>query len=1201
MKKLFPKPVRRVLKRLLRSPAVQAASHPEAYLTQPKLSVIIPSYNVEEYLEQCVESVLAQTYRNLEIIIVDDGATDTTPQLSDALAARDSRITVLHQPNGGLSNARNNGFKASTSDFVAFLDSDDWLPPKAYESMMKSLMASGADVATGNVTRVQGTRQWQSWNQSFTHVGIAKQTTLAQTPELLFDATAWNKVYRRSLLEQHDIQFPEGKLYEDMHPVARAYIAARAIDIVPENVYYYRIRDDNSSITQKRGELKNLADKLEMIRRIADDLEAEAFPSEVSQVLVFKALEGDIPVYSPFLGESPEFDAEYMTALKRYWNEATHETLSKLSLDRRVLFSHQVNGDIEFAAEAEAWVRNNFHQIEIRELDGTIVADRAADPAVFARLPADADLDMCRYAEPNFVVTSAKFDRSILSIEGFAYIDYLPSDMALNLQLELVADDGSTISLPHESAVDVRADGYWKSGNASRASSGFAVAADARTLFPADPAAQNWTLWAHLSAGALSFSSPIEVFWRGGESRLGTSVELARGKVAYLTWRPWHDSLRVCVFDTPGLVTGLRQSAAGALHLELTSSMPITAFDLVRGRERVVGAVEDSAPGRYVAHFSPSALKRARNLSLDGGWCVEATSPIGKRRVALSPELAGGRDYPEGWQLRTGADGTARVLDQSFMLVADTLEMHSGAARVSGTCHYRWPEELLIRARSSSGAVQECELHVTEDMRFEVLVPYTSPEDGTAWKPGEYKFEIFSAKWGKTISSLRATVELTASFPLEALDEFAAVTWNAVTDTLEPSIRIAAPRTALEKGRFNRERIAARWQQEGQRGITPLDAALYSVDVGSGSGDSARAILHELQSRGTAWSHYWAVEDRSVPTPPGTIPVVRDTELWYEIVNRAKLIVNNYGGLLGFNDWAHQYYVQTWHGTPLKTLGRTLALQGDPRWVVTRNARAKSEAAEWDLFVSQNTFMSAVARDEFFYEGEICEAGYPRNDNLSKTSTREVEEVRAKLGLLPDAQVLLYAPTWRDDGSGSFSQKMFDGLDSEALARQLGESWTILLRGHSFNKRAGGRDRSNGRIIDVTDYPELNDLLTVADVLVTDYSSIMFDYLVTRKPIVYFAPDLEHYVLTRGMYFDYQDVLAGPLTQNIDELVHELSQLSRFSERHGQAYARQVSRFVPWDDGQAAGRVVDRIERALPEIGAADSLGYAAQVEKSGV
>lgn len=1152
----------------------------------PLLSVIVPAYNVEEYLDQCIESLLAQTFEDYEAIIVVDGATDRTGDIAEKFAAEDERIRVIHQVNGGLSNARNTGLKAAVAPFVAFLDSDDWLPQQAYEALMTSILETGSDIATGNVTRVQAKREWPAWNQSFTHdIPRSITTTLSDTPNLLFDTTSWNKVYRRSLLDENGIRFPEGKLYEDMHPTAQAFLAARTVDIVPEIVYYYRVRDDNSSITQKRAEIKNLADKLEMVEHVKSDVALHELSEDARQVPVFKALEGDLPVYSPYLGLSPEFDSLYLDALAKNWSEATPETLAKLTLQRRVLFSHQLAGNIELAAESEAWVRNHFHEIPIVQHDGVAVADRSINPVAFRELRTDADLDLSRYLSLTQSVTESKFRDGRLLLSGFAFIEYLPAGVVSTISMELVGEDGTVLLVPSQKAPkDERANASRRSGNADRSETAFSVCIDVDDLFGSDPKLQDWVLWIRVEAGQYKFVAPATGFSRGGVSRLGTSAQLNDHVAAFLAWQPRDRPLTVRTIAADLRVVGLSEAGTNSLLFELVSVSPLRSVVVRQGDTQLPCVLERVTETRYVASFSLEELKRGRSLALEGGRIVQAVNTDGEEHTALLDAcLNGGFDTDSGWQLRAGPNAEAVLIDQSSLLVADRLEEKDGSWLMSGRCYLTWREEFVLQVRSKQGVTYGCDFSVDPTGGFQIVVPYFDSDRGVAWRPGVYSFEVFNTKRGKISKRLRFTVSLSTQMPLQVVNEFAATTWSAVGDSLTPAFRVAAPLQLEEKGRYNRQRIVQQWRARGAKGIEAMHAALYSVDTGSGSGDSALAIYEELKSRDPKMEHYWAVEDRSVLVPDGTIPVVRNTELWHEVVNRSKLVVNNYGGLLGYNDWDFQYYIQTWHGTPLKLMGRSLHQRGDHRVIRSHDQRAQREASEWDLFTSQNPFMNEIARDEFFYAGEIIESGYARNDALVNADSGTVASARESLGIPAGSRVLLYAPTWRDDGSGSSSQALYKGLDVSELSEGLGDSWVILLRGHLFNRRANHAELTKGKVLDVTNYPNVNDLMISADVLVTDYSSIMFDFLATRKPVMYFAPDRAHYEATRGMYFEYESVLAGPLTSSLEELQAELLRLDEFDTRFGQQYQAQVDRFVPWDDGSAAKRIADRIMDRLSE------------------
>jgi CDP-glycerol glycerophosphotransferase len=351
------------------------------------------------------------------------------------------------------------------------------------------------------------------------------------------------------------------------------------------------------------------------------------------------------------------------------------------------------------------------------------------------------------------------------------------------------------------------------------------------------------------------------------------------------------------------------------------------------------------------------------------------------------------------------------------------------------------------------------------------------------------------------------------------------------------------------------------------------DAVFFYVDIGSGAADSALAICRELQRRGSTMALYWGVSGLAVPVPAGVTPIQKFSREWFEKLNSSRFIVNNYGGVGGLVKHADQRYLQTWHGTPYKFIGVSEARQNDPS--PQRLARIAQEAAVWDGFVSPSPYMSEIARRELLYHGPVLEVGYPRNDRLVSIDPREADALREKLGLRRDARVLLYAPTYREHQRQGWRAELFDGLDLDLLLDLLGSEWQVLLRGHSFNARNDHTDQTRGRVLDVTRHPDINDLYLVADLLVTDYSSVMFDFSVTGKPIAYFTPDLEPYIESRGVYLELAQIAPGPLYRTVSELGKGIRALDALSSRYREKYSAFRERFAPWDDGKAAARVVD--------------------------
>ena len=235
----------------------------------PRISVVVPIYDVEEYLAACLQSIAAQTVADIEVVMVDDGSTDGSAEIAAEFARRDPRFRLLSQPNGGLGRARNTGSDAATAEFLAFVDSDDVVPPHAYELLLERLDETGSDFATGNVHRLIGTDTEQAAFLARTFAQTRLRTHVTRFRPLLGDRTAWNELWRRSFWDEHQLRFPEGVVHEDIPVVLPAQFMARAVDVIAEPVYLWRVRDDGTrSITQRRLERQVLLDRLAAIDHV---------------------------------------------------------------------------------------------------------------------------------------------------------------------------------------------------------------------------------------------------------------------------------------------------------------------------------------------------------------------------------------------------------------------------------------------------------------------------------------------------------------------------------------------------------------------------------------------------------------------------------------------------------------------------------------------------------------------------------------------------------------------------------------------------------------------------------------------------------------------------------------------------------------------------------------------------------------------
>lgn len=210
-----------------------------------KISVIVPIYNVEKYLERCIESIINQTYKNLEIILIDDGSPDKCGTICDKYSKMDSRIVVIHKENGGLSDARNAGIKVATGDYISYIDSDDYIDTDMYEYMINELEFQNSDIVIcGIYKEFEDGKSYIKTNRSIERLEN-KEALIRLNSFASFDMAVWNKLYKKSVIE--GIEFPIGKKSEDYFVMYQYFNKSQMISILPDPKYHYLQRENSIS------------------------------------------------------------------------------------------------------------------------------------------------------------------------------------------------------------------------------------------------------------------------------------------------------------------------------------------------------------------------------------------------------------------------------------------------------------------------------------------------------------------------------------------------------------------------------------------------------------------------------------------------------------------------------------------------------------------------------------------------------------------------------------------------------------------------------------------------------------------------------------------------------------------------------------------------------------------------------------------
>ncbi|MEU9103840.1 bifunctional glycosyltransferase family 2 protein/CDP-glycerol:glycerophosphate glycerophosphotransferase [Streptomyces xanthophaeus] len=387
------------------------------------------------------------------------------------------------------------------------------------------------------------------------------------------------------------------------------------------------------------------------------------------------------------------------------------------------------------------------------------------------------------------------------------------------------------------------------------------------------------------------------------------------------------------------------------------------------------------------------------------------------------------------------------------------------------------------------------------------------------------------------------------------------------------SAALAAGRGATAVGRGLRETFL-RLHYRIQR-LLPLrpELAVFSAYWHGGYACNPAAIEAKLRELAPRMRTAWICGPEHAATLPGGTAALRPgSAAYWSALARATYLVTNVNFDRALVKRPGQILVQTQHGTPLKRVG--LDLQDRPAATPTTDfAGLLRGADQWDYLLSANRHSTLVWEKAVPSSYTTLEYGYPRNDVFHTASRADVLELRERLGIPPGSTAILYAPTHRD-----YRRSRPDHLDFERVLRDLGPRFTLLTRTHlTYAGDAGAAPESHPRLIDVSGYPSVEELCLASDALVTDYSSLMFDYASLDRPIVIHADDWEAYEAARGTYFDLRACPPGAIARTEDELVDIFATGHWQGSRSAQLRAAFRSRFCSYDDGHAAERVVRRV------------------------
>ena len=1002
---------------------------------RPRLSVIVQAVGAGPHLEGAIRSVLNQSFKDLEVLVVVGQGADTQSsgeQVATRLSTKDRRVRVLPSERGGDPGDMETALKRARGRLVTIVHGGDALVAGACQRMIQCLDLSGSDVVVArsrSLTPSTGARQ---------RTGPPREPRLGeplvQVPEVVEDLVAgavmarrwlWTRPRRLGALRTSPVSLPARTL--------SVLLAATRIDVLDEEVYTWRVGSvarGPSADTEPAALLTEVGVLAQM---------AAGAPPSVRRRLVAGRLNRDlVRLAERAHRERPDFVRGLRRTAKGVL-PAAEDSLwdSTALLDRLVLWL--LTRDDPASAE------------ELEDLIGRRLED-------LNRLPLVLEAGTLR-PEPRF-------------LERITVPGRLTELQDVDLRLHVSTDTARWVG---PRTLEVRGCAW---------------------VWGVDP--------------SLTDRPVIEVVDADGRVRRRTEVDRCQAPRADLeAGDPWRSYL------PSGITVRLR--------LEPGSTVWFRVVTRIAGRRVWTWMPQPAGSSRW--RLAPSESGRCLAVRGERGLLQVASVKTGSRGSELLPSMP----------IDVVLHGACLAVDAT-MVLSGTVTGAPAELDIVVSCS---GGRMTVPAVLAPGGEWTANLGLVDtDVQ---LGTYTVGWSATPEDEPDHRIEgVCRAGEGIDGPAIEAPIVPAPAGGAVVPDDVVPGGGSGrparrarIITRRDGSVAVAVipPLTPRERSRRGRRFLV-------EREAEALRPAVFMESFGGRSGgDNPAAICEDLAAHDVRAPLWWSVVDGTVPVPSGAVPVVVGSQEWVEALRTSRVIVTNDHLPDWFSKREGQHLLQTWHGTPIKKLLHDAA----PGSVSLRYQRLMArQVPQWDLLLAQNREAEQRLRRALGYGGQVRVGEYPRNVRL--LGGIEVgRRVRSDLGIGEEQRVILYAPTWRErlrHPEGLAGHSNGQGLLGEVYPAHRTDA-VVLMRTHHMN-----RARPGPGLVDVSRYPNIEELMMAADVLVSDYSSIFLDFALTGKPAVVYVPDLEHYRdVERGLYGDWPRRSGLPVALDHDELTFHLNRI----------------------------------------------------------
>ncbi len=1144
------------------------------------ISVVVPVYNVEEYLVDCFESLLHQGNIRYEVIVIDDGSTDHSGKIAQKYAEQYPEFRYYKIENNGLGHARNYGIRYATGKYIAFVDSDDIVVENTYEKMLFLAELNASELTICNVKRFKSKKVWNSGihNEIFKNDVLIK-THISQFPQLIYDTTAWNKLILREFYLKHQFFFPEKIVYEDIPITIPMHYLANNVSILNSVGYLWRIRDGAiSSITQNNSSLKNLKDRitaLEMLDNFFDKNVKEQFIHEAKQR---KVLNHDLMIFIDECCKMPYEQAlAYISIINTYIDKSIDKKIiDSLSLIKRQKYNCVLREDFEALVEVFKY-QDKYNEVSIEEIGGGVLKARLPD-YIFTIASRDVTKELADSAPRKYIDAIAINNNGILEISAHIYRRRINVSDFSEQEIEAFLFDELT---NHMIPMDVYPE---KKGYLTK-QVGTIMDVDSGTLTNYNYDGTGFKIITDL--GKIDITNDQFVAYKvlvKYKNRFSEGKVLLEGCDKNVV-----DANQNLTVVKGTLVARIKFSYMNELQVHLKNENVFLQEISVKNGQvscTLSNDVRDlwmMEEGAYEKIYFKSQDKRS--------FCAEKgmfkknseyqffikTQDLREKQLLCKNrviKIYGGANFViVGKSTETSAMRLQMFehityirkiekQDKKFtFFMESTGQINMNSKKISAKLYVddKLAQKQVILAETQ--CIEQCgqisckfevdfnDCMITKDFYQslrELCIEYKLSE-GTLYSENIYSTNFFKER------ILFETLEI------------------QIYRIAKGIIRIKMIQLWKEEESSQQKRDVLIFKNYPKYREEPINSKriLFESMWGSKYNCNPQALYEYIDSNYPEFECIWSLNDARTPVKGRAKRVRRGSQEYYYYLATAKYFVNNVNFETSYVKRTGQINIQTMHGTPLKTLGLDV-LRDFPTQQLRDEFISKNK--RWDYLIVQGIFVKKKAKKMFECRSKILTTGYPRTDRLFAFSENDAVDMKKKLNLPINKKIILYAPTWR-------VRNRFDMmLDLDRMRGALSEEYILLIRLHHLTAAAYIVPEDRKFIFDLTSYQYVEDLYNISDILITDYSSVMFDFALLNKPMIFYVYDIEEYSEhLRGMYIDFKNEAPGPLAHSTDELVRMIQNIDSEVEKCKKKMENFMKKFLTYEKENSCELIVKRV------------------------